>query len=153
MVEKNPMGKITVKSAADVAQKWADVTPGKSSYYEAEAPAAAADWERNTIAAGGTYKAGISVAGIEKRFVGGVRRAGADKFQRKVESVGVSRYGPGVSAAKGDMESGFAPYRDVLDGLDIPDRGPRGSPGNYAIVEKVGSELHKKRLAVLAATS
>ncbi|GAH65405.1 unnamed protein product, partial [marine sediment metagenome] len=38
------------------------------------------------------------------------------------------------------------------DGLEIPDRGPRGSPGNYAIVEKVGSALHKKRLAVLAAT-
>ena len=147
------MGKITVKSAAEVAQKWADVTPGKASYYEVEAPAAAEEWERATAAAGAVYKAGIAVAGIEKRFVGGVKRAGAAKFRRKVTDVGVSRYGPGVGAAKADMEAGFAPYRDVLDGMDIPDRGPRGSPGNYAIVEKVGTALHKKRLAVLAATA
>ncbi len=45
-----------------------------------------------------------------------------------------------------------ADYLAVLEGLEIPDRGPRGSPGNYAIVEKVGSALHKKRLAMLAAT-
>ena len=145
--------RISVRSAQEVADKWAEVTPGRSSYYEEAAPAAGAEWEANTVAAGGTYKAGISVAGIEKRFVGGVKRAGAAKFSRKVKDVGVARYGPGVAAAKGDMASGVAPYIDVLEGLEIPDRGPRGSPGNYAIVEKVGSALHKKRLAILAATA
>jgi len=145
--------RITVKSAADVAQKWADVTPGRAGYYESEAPAAGAAWESNTVAAGGTYKASLAQAGIEKRFVGGVKRAGAEKFARKVRDVGVDRYGPGVAAAKADMQSGVAPYLETLAALDIPDRGPRGSPGNYAIVSKVGSALHDKRLAVLAATS
>ena len=145
--------RISVKSAASIAQKWADVTPGKSGYYEAEAPAAASEWEANTVAAGGTYTAGIAVAGIGKRFIGGVKRAGAAKFARKVKDVGVARYGPGVAAAKADMESGVGDYVSVLEGLEIPDRGPRGSPGNYAIVQKVGEALHKKRLAVLAATS
>ena len=143
--------RISVKSASEIADKWADVTPARASYYESEAPAAGAEWEANTVAAGGTYKAGINVAGIEKRFVGGVKRAGAAKFSRKVQSVGVARYSPGVAAAKGDFEAGFADYASLLDGMEIPDRGPRGSPGNYAIVEKVGSALHKKRLAVLAA--
>ena len=129
------------------------MTPGRASYYEAETPAAAAEWESNTVEAGGTYKAGISVAGIEKRFVGGVKRAGAEKFRRKVVAVGVGRYSPGVGAAEADMAKGFGPFRDELDGLEIPDRGPRGAPGNYAIVNKVGDALHKKRLAVLAATS
>ena len=145
--------RISVKSAADIAQKWAEVTPGKSGYYATEAPAAGAEWEANTVAAGGTYTAGIAVAGIGKRFIGGVKRAGAAKFARKVKDVGVARYGPGVAAAQADMSAGMADYVGVLEGLEIPDRGPRGSPGNYAIVEKVGSALHKKRLAVLAATS
>ena len=145
--------RISVKSAADIAQKWSDVTAQKSGYYAAEAPASAAEWEANTVAAGGTYLAGIQVAGIGKRFVGGVKRAGAEKFGRKVKDVGVGRYAPGVAAAKADMAKGVADYVGVLEGLEIPDRGPRGSPGNYAIVEKVGSALHKKRLAVLAATS
>ena len=145
--------RISVKSASDIAKKWADVTPARASYYEVEAPAAAAEWEANTVAAGGTYKAGISVAGIEKRYVGGAKRAGAEKFRRKVVAVGVARYSPGVGAAEEDMAKGIAPFRDKLDGFEIPDRGPRGSPGNYAIVEKVGSMLHKERLAVLAATA
>ncbi len=145
--------RITVKSASEVAQKWADVTPGKSAYYEAEAPEAGAAWETNTVAAGPTYKAALSAADIQKRFVGGVKRAGAEKFARKVKDVGVARYGPGVAAAKEDMASGIEPYLAVLAGLDIPDRGPRGSTANYAIVAKVGEALHKKRLAILAATS
>ena len=144
---------ISVKSATDIAKKWADVTGTKAGYYEAETPAAAARWEANTTAAGGTFKAGISVAGIERRFVGGVKRAGAAKFKRKVETVGVDRYSPGVSAAQEDMAKGFTDFQSVLAGLEIPDRGPRGSDANYAIVSVVGKALHAKRLAVLAATS
>jgi len=145
--------RISVKSAAEIAKKWAEVTPAKSTYYEVETPAAAAEWEANTVAAGGTYRAGISVAGIEKRFVGGVKRAGAEKFGRKVKAVGVARYSPGVAAAQADMAKNFADFQGVLDGLEIPDRGPRGSDANYAIVSVVGKALHAKRLAVLAATS
>jgi len=143
--------RISVKSATDIAKKWAEVTPARAGYYESEAPAAAGEWEANTSAAGATYKAGVSVAGIQDRFVGGVKRAGAEKFRRKVQDVGVARYAPGVAAAEADMAKGFADYAALLDGMEIPDRGPRGSLTNYAIVQKVGDALHKKRLAVLAA--
>ena len=153
MLRPTLVRRISVKSAADIAKKWAEVTPGRASYYESEATTAGAEWEANTVAAGGNYTAGIAVAGIGKRFIGGVKRAGAEKFGRKVKEVGVARYAPGVAAAQADMSKGVADYVAVLEGLEIPDRGPRGSPGNYAIVEKVGSALHKKRLAVLAATS
>lgn len=145
--------KILIRSAAVIAKKWAEVTPGRASYYESEAPAAGAEWESSTLGAGGNYKAGVSVAGIMDRFIGGVKKAGAAKFARKVKDVGVGRYGPGVTAATKDMEAGIAPFRDTLDGLEIPDRGPRGSAANYAIVQKVGDALYKKRLAGLAASA
>jgi len=144
--------RISVKSAADIAKKWAEVTPGKAGYYATEAPAAGAQWEARTTASGGIYTASLAEAGIGKRFVGGVKRAGAEKFSRKVKDVGVARYGPGVAAAQADMSAGVAPYVSALEGLEIPDRGPRGSPGNYAIVTAVGTKLHAQRLAVLAAT-
>jgi len=152
-MEKSTVRRISVKSASDIADKWAAVTPQRASYYAAEAPAAGAEWEANTVGAGPVYLAGIQVAGIDKRFVGGVKRAGAAKFSRKVKDVGVARYSPGVTAAKEDMAKGIADYIGVLEGLEIPDRGPRGSPGNYAIGQIIGDALHKKRLAVLAATS
>ena len=138
-------------SAGEVAEKWATVTPGRSAYYETGTAGKGGDWESKTAGAKGSYKAGISVAGIEDRFAGGVRKAGGGKWERKVRAVGVSRFGPGIGAAKDDYATGSSEYLSMLSGMSIPDRGPRGDPGNYAIVQKVGEVLHKKRLSLLGA--
>ena len=145
------MPTLRAPSASEIADKWADVTPGRASYYEKNAPPAGPRWEANTVAAAGVWKAAMSVAGIEKRFAGGAKRAGAAKFSRKVKDVGVARFPGGVTAAKPDMEAGVGPFRDVIDGLTVSARGPRGSAQNYKIVSEVGDALHKKRLALLAA--
>lgn len=145
--------KLFVPSAADIAKKWVDVTPARAGYYEEETPKAADLWETNTKAAKGTYKSAVADPKIGDRFSGGVARVGAEKFKRKVVDVGVGRYGPGITAAQMDMQDGIAPYRDVLDGLEVPDRKPRGDIANLNIVKTIFTELHKKRLAVLGATS
>lgn len=138
-------------SPGDVAEKWATVTPGRSSFYQTGTVGKGGEWESKTVAAKGTYKTGVSVAGIENRFAGGVRRAGGGKWERKISAVGVGRFGPGIAAAKDDYMTGVSDYLSMLSGMSIPDRGPRGDPGNYAIVQKVGDALHKKRLALLGA--
>jgi hypothetical protein len=143
--------KIKVSSAEEIGEKWGTVTPGRAGYYEAGAVGAGSDWEAGAISGSGAFKAGISAADIEKRFVGGIKRAGAAKYDRKVRDVGVGRFGTGVSAAIPDYKSGIGPYRDILDGMTIPDRKPRGDPANYAIVQTVGEALHRKRLAMLGA--
>lgn len=147
------MVKVKVPSAADAAGKWADVTPGRAGYYEKAATVAGADWEAGATAGAKAFKAGVSVADIDKRFSGGVKKAGASKYNRKVKDVGVGRFGPGVAAAKSDMETGVAPYLAEIATVELPDRGTRGDPTNYTRVEKIGSALHKKRLAALAAGS
>lgn len=144
--------KLVVPASADIAKKWGDVTPGRAGYYEAETPKSSGLWETNTKAAKGTYKAAIADPKLGDRFEGGVKGK-ASKFERKVRDVGISRFGPGVSAAITDMDTGFSPYQGVLATIEVPDRGPRGSATNYAIVEKVGDPLHKKRLAILGAAS
>ena len=77
----------------------------------------------------------------------------AAKFKRKVEAVGIARFGPGITAAITDMETGFSPYQAVLAAIEVPDRGPRGADANYEIVKKIGKPLHEKRLAILGALS
>lgn len=143
--------KITVPTAEATAKKWGEVTPGRATYYETNTPLGAAKWEANTIKAGSTFQAAVSAADMVKKFVGGIKKAGAAKFSRKVTSVGVGRFGPGVSAAISDMQSGVDPFLSTLAAIEIPDRGPRGSPANYAIVQKVGDPLHAKRLSLLGA--
>jgi hypothetical protein len=145
------MPKPIVPSAEDVAKKWAEETPRRSTYYEKAAPAAADLWAANAAAAAENYKAAVQAADIGKKFSGGIKRVGASKFRRKVEAVGTARFGPGVTAAVEDMKSGVDPYLAVIGATEIGARKPRGDPGNYDRVKKIGDALHAKRLAVLAA--
>jgi hypothetical protein len=140
-----------VKSVADVAKKWGEVTPGRSSYYEAGAAAAGADWERGATAAQANYKSAVSAGNIGSMYAGGIKRAGGAKYERKVTTVGAARYGPGVQAAVEDYSSGVAPMLDELSKITLPARAPRGSAANIARVTAVATALNKKRLSLRAA--
>lgn len=142
---------IKVKSLADVVAKWVDVTPGRAAYYEKEAIVAGEDWEKGATAAAAAFKAGVTAANIEKMFVGGIKKAGAAKYNRKVKDVGVGRFGPGVMAAKPDFEAGVGPMLETIRGITLAPRAPRGSLANYARVQAIGVELTRKRLALRAA--
>jgi len=145
------MPRVKAPSAAEIAEKWAGVTPGRASYYEAGVTSPAEDWEKNTAAQASNFKAAVQAADIDKRFSGGVHKAGTAKWQRKAKDVGVSRFGTGVSAAKGDMSAGVEPYVAVINATDLPSRKPRGDPGNMERVKAIATALHTKRLALIGA--
>lgn len=143
---------MSVPDAATVAAKWKDVTPERATFYETNAPAAAEDWEAETLAAKGNFKAAVSDPKIGDKFAGGVKGK-AGKFRRKITDVGVDRFGPGVEAAEQDMSAGIAPFLAKIAATTISDRKPRGTASNYNIVKEVGDPLHKLRLAILGAGS
>jgi len=143
--------RLTIGAASDIASKWVDVTPGRVGYYEASVKDAGPAWETRSLGAGDNYKLAISAADIGKRFLGGIKKAGAAKYAKKASTLGVERFPGGVRAALDDFNVGFSPYRDVIDGLEVPDRKPRGDPANYKIGEKIGEALFKKRIVLLGA--
>lgn len=145
------MVKLVVPTVDKVAAKWVTEAPRRVEYYREATPAAAPRWLSNAVAAEAVYKAAVTAAGIEKRFVGGIKKAGAETFVRKVTEVGVDRYPRGIEAAKSDYQEGIAPFLDELAKVDVPERKPRGDPANYKRVEAIGTALNKKRLALLAA--
>jgi len=146
------MPKLIVPSVDDITKKWVEETPRRAVYYKANTIPAAGRWHTNAMAADALYKSAVTAPGIEKRYVGGIKRVGADKFRVKVEAVGVDRFGPGVTAAKDYFSGGIKPYRDELAAIDIPTRKPRGDVANIDRVKAIMDALHKKRLAILAAT-
>jgi len=145
------MPKLLVKSKDKVVKKWTEEAPRRAPYYEEETPAAAERWESEAVGAASTYKTAVSAPDIDKRFAGGIKRVGAAKFRRKVVSVGVARYGPGITAAKEDYDAGIDWVLAELAAVEVPERKPRGDPSNYERVKKIGDTLHKKRLARLGA--
>jgi hypothetical protein len=138
---------VKIKSAADIARKWAEVTPARSKVWQDEVRATSdGDWADPTVAAAPVYEAGVTEAIGAGLYAKGVE-AKRTKWKRKALAVGPQRYGPGVRAAEGDQAAGFAPYREVIAGLTLSPRGPRGAPGNYDRVREVGEPLNAKRLA------
>lgn len=138
---------VKIKSAADIARKWADVTPQRSRQWEEEIRATAdQDWQAPTVAAAPVWEQGVQEAAARGMFARGVEAA-AGKWKRKALAVGPARFGPGVRAAETDHQQGFAPYRETIAGLTLSPRGPRGSMANYERVREVGEALHEKRVS------
>jgi hypothetical protein len=140
-----------VKSAAEIAAKWGRVTPGRATEYGAETPASAADWETKTLASKAAFQGAVTAGNIAEMFAGGVRKAGAAKFARKVTEVGINRFGQGVTAAIADMQTGMDPMVATIASVTPPARQPRGSAANLQRVSAYADALHAKRLALRAA--
>lgn len=144
---------LKVKSASASAEKWNANAARAAEDYASEAAAAASLWEAQTKASKSNYHKAITASGIADRFAGGVAKAGAAKYARKINDVARDRFAPGINAAVMDYTEGVGPYLDTLASLTLPKRGPRGDPANYAIVEAVGKALSAKRLAQLGVRS
>lgn len=141
---------IETKTIGEAQKKWGEVTPGRASEYVAQTVARAAKWESNTLAAVPVWHQSLQAANIQARMSTALRRAGAAKFGRKVREVGQTRFGSGVTAALADYAERFAPYLQIIQGLNLPSRGPRGDPRNYNRVNAVGDALYRARIAAVA---
>jgi len=137
---------IKIKSAGEIAGKWARVTPQRAADYQAGVKDTSVDWAGPTKAAEGRYEQGVQEAITKKRFGSGVSAAGTEKWRSKTEAVGVQRWPQGVRVAENDYEKGFAPYRDVIEGVSLPEKFAKGDPRNYDRVVAVGTALHTKKV-------
>ena len=144
---------IKVKSVATAAGKWDANAARAADDYAVEASAASSLWEASTKGAKDNYHKAITAAGIADRFLGGVTRAGAAKYARKITDVARDRFAPGIHAAVSDYTERVTPFLETIAALTLPKRGPRGDPSNYNRVEAVGKALSAKRLALLGVRS
>lgn len=138
-----------IRSVAEIATKWANVTPGRSEEYRKGVAAPLRDWAKETEAASDAYKQGITASLGRNAFAKGVKKAGTEKWKRKVNDVGVSRWPQGVSVAKPDYEAGFAPYADEISKTVLPPKGPKGDPRNLERVAIIAKALHNKKISLL----
>lgn len=135
-----------IKSSAEIAKKWAQVTPARARQWEEEVRATPDEtWAGAAIAGAPNYDQGVSQAIADGRFAKGVE-ANRTKWKRKALAVGPARFGTGVRAAEPDMAQGYAPYREIISAMELTPKGPRGAPGNYDRVRQIGEALHDARV-------
>ena len=130
-----------------VKKKWADRASVAGDDYKFGVQNPKRDWARATEEAFDAWTKGIQEAIAEKRFVGGVRKAGTEKWQKKAIEVGADRYTTGVRAAVDEYEAAMSEVLRVIEGVSLPPRGPKGDPKNIERVKAVADALHKFAIA------
>jgi hypothetical protein len=131
-----------VKPVSQASDKWVRRAGQAAPDYQKGVQNPRTSWAEATVAAADAQAAGVQNAISNGSFEKGVSAAGNAKWQRKASTVGAQRFGPGVAAAKGDYESGFAPYAAVIQGVTLAPRGAKGDPRNYERVTAIGNALH-----------
>lgn len=135
-----------IKSAGEIAEKWVRVTPGRTEDYRAGVQKPKVDWEEATVAAEDRWGSGLDTARAEGLFPKGVREAGTRKWQQGAVQKGVPRWPEGVRLGQDAYESGFSPFRDVIERTTLPPRGRRGDPANIERVRAIADALHRARV-------
>ncbi len=135
-----------IKSAADIAAKWARVTPQRTQDYQQGVANPTKDWEKQTKNAEGTYKEAVTKAASEGRFGKGVTKAGTAKWQKNTLEKGPNRFAEGVSVAEPEFQAGFAPYQQVIQSTTLPPRFGRGDPRNIERVRVLAAAMRKKKV-------
>jgi len=135
-----------VKSLDRISQKWITVCQTSQNSYEDGVRNPRKDWAENTVKAASSYAAGVQAAVSSGRFAKGVASAGTSKWQTNAITKGPGRWAEGVRLAQDNYERGFAPYRAIIEGLKLPDRGPVGDPININRVRVIADALHKEKL-------
>lgn len=130
-----------IKSLSAIRDKWTRVTPGRTEDYKLGIKNPKRDWEQETLAAEGNWKAGIDAAAAKGLFPKGVKKAGSAKWQEKALKKGPGRFAEGVYIAGPDYESGFAPYRAAIERVDLGPKFPRRDPRNIERVKRVVEAL------------
>lgn len=140
-----------VKSLDRISEKWARVVAVSQADYEDGIRSPRTDWAAATSAAAVNYNAGVQKAIQEKRFERGVKSAGSARWQERALLVGPGRWLEGVQVSRDRYESGFEPYRRVIETVTLPPRGPKGDPKNIQRVAVIADALHKEKLKRIGA--
>lgn len=127
------------------SDKWARRAALAGEDYRAGVSNPRTPWDQASIAADQNYRAGVTAAANAGRYAGGIRKVGAEKWRNNAAQKGPARFAEGVQLATGEWQRGFAPYQAALSSLQLPARGPVGSPQNFQRVQATATALRQVR--------
>jgi len=137
------MANVVVPSVSKVAAKWARRAGSASTEYSEGVNNTSRSWATAAAAGEKNYVAGVTSAASAGRFGKGVAKAGDAKWKRGATVKGPARYSSGVAEAEQDYSSQVGPYLEAIGRVNLPERGPTGSEGNYARVSAIGKALRQ----------
>lgn len=103
-------------------------------------------WLEATTAAANAWAQGVQQALADGRWNRAITSEAEAFWRQRAENIGPQRYAQGIQTSGDRYERNFAPYRQVIESLQLPDRGPVGDPSNIQRVAIVAAALHEAKL-------
>jgi len=139
------MGAIKVKDTASIGAKFKQRASAAAQDYAMGVQGAGADWEAGARAGESNYEAGVVDAIGRKAFGKGISAAGQGKYVENAVKLGTQRYPQGIGQSEPSYVRGVSPYLDTIKSLNLPPRGPKGSPQNQQRADAVAKALRMKK--------
>ena len=136
---------VKVKPVDKVVEKWKNRASVAAGDYKDGVLNPKRDWAEATAQAEDAWKKGLTDAMSRGAYVAGVKEAGTDKWKKKASTVGATRFSDGVSSAVDEYKKKISEVLSILEGIELPPRGARGSEQNYERVKIIGKALHEYR--------
>jgi hypothetical protein len=136
-----------IKSLDRISAKWIEKAGQAQGEYTEGIQNPKTPWMEATRAAETNYEQGVQKSIQQKRFGKGVVKAGSAKWQRNALAKGPGRWAEGIALSADEYQKGFAPYREIIQNLSLPPRGPKGDPKNIQRVALLAKALHEAKLA------
>ena len=134
-----------IRSLQFIVERYKRITPGRAREFEEGVKNPKEQWEPETIAAAEAYNDGVRDAIERGAFAGGVRAAGQSHYVDMSLRKGVPRFRHGVEIGIPFYQRNFAPFREVIAGVELPPRKPKGDPSNLERVAVIAQALHAER--------
>ncbi|MBA7624884.1 hypothetical protein ES703_32298 [subsurface metagenome] len=136
---------IPMKSLDKIGKKYVDRAAVATDDYEDGIENPKKDWEKESLDAEDNYKTAIIASIARKARPAGIKKAGTKKWQDKAIAK-KGRWAPGISEAEEDYKAGYAPYRDVVGKVVLPEKYPAGDIRNYKRSQAVGEAQHNLKI-------
>lgn len=132
-----------VPSVSKVAAKWARRAGSAGQEYAEGVQSTSRSWAAAAAAGEKNYVAGVTAAASAGRFGKGIAKAGDAKWKKNATEKGPQRYSQGVATAEADYAGQVGPYLEAIGRVNLPERGPTGSEGNYQRTAAIGKALRQ----------
>jgi hypothetical protein len=137
---------IQVKPAASLAPKFATRAQNAQGDYMTNSATTTKDQAGNAVAQKAVWVQALADSKTQDRWAKNLTATGTAGWKAGVAAKG-TRYGPGAAAGQGKWAAKLQPYFDTLSGLSLPNRLPKGDPGNQAASAQVNAALHAKKIS------
>ncbi len=140
------MADIFVKPATQLQDKFATRAQAATNEYTQGVKTTTKDQNAAAIAAAPRWAAAVTAAATSNLFAKGLGRSSTDIWRSMAATKGAANFGPGAAAAKAKWAVRVQAFFDVLNGLTLPAKLPKGDPGNMARSSAVAAALHAKKV-------